>query len=202
MHFGKSKVYKELCGIVAKPKKATRSRAVDLDLALEDDEIDASFAALDRPLTGKGNCRGRKRKRSASPVLPMQDEDIDEAADIDDILQPEDNMDDETSSTEEAAADEAAAAPSPKTDSPTAEDWETVIDLAFWRSDGSGVPADLAGPPIWLPIWRRSGGGRSGENLAVLATAPFWRRLVRKGRNADPKVTPKGDRISVPSRGF
>ena len=80
--------------------------------------------------------------------------------------------------------------------------WEAVIDLAFWRSGGSGVPADLAGPPIWLPIWRRSGGGRSGENLAVLATAPFWRRLVRKGRNADPKVTPKGDRISVPSRGF
>ena len=53
--------------------------------------------------------------------------------------------------------------------------WEAVIVLAFWRSGRSGVLTVLAGPPIWLPFWRRSGGGRSGESLAVLATAPFWR---------------------------
>ena len=48
--------------------------------------------------------------------------------------------------------------------------------LSFWRSGRSGVLANLAGPPIWLPIWRRSGGGQSGAILTVLATAPFWRR--------------------------
>ena len=59
--------------------------------------------------------------------------------------------------------------------------WEAVIVLAFWRSGRFGVLAVLAGPPIWLPIWRRSGGGQSGAILAVLATAPFWRRSRSDG---------------------
>ena len=76
---------------------------------------------------------------------------------------------------------------------------ETVIYLAFWPFWCSGQPGGTSNLASELaPIWR----AQSGESLAVLATAPFWRRLVRKGRNADPKVTPKGDRISVPSRGF
>ena len=48
--------------------------------------------------------------------------------------------------------------------------------LSFWRSGRFGVLTVLAGSPIWLPIWRRSGGGQSGAILTVLATAPFWRR--------------------------
>ena len=50
--------------------------------------------------------------------------------------------------------------------------WEAVIVLAFWRFWRSGRPGGTSNLASDLaPIWR----GRSGESLAVLATAPFWR---------------------------